>query len=97
MLERQQEQHTVLAAGNADGDLVALVYHAVIVHGLADNAGKFIKCVYVHKMHLVIFKNENQNQAAFGSICEYLRVSEAQIKIGVDTASPLWYKSKARC
>ena len=68
-----------------------------IVHGLADNAGKFIKCAYVHKMHLVIFKNENQNQAAFGSICEHLRVSEAQIKIGVDTASPLWYKSKARC
>ena len=48
VLERQKEQHAVLAAGNADCDPVALVYHAVIVNGLADNAGKFVKCAYVH-------------------------------------------------
>ena len=43
MLERQQKQHAVLAAGNADGDLVAFVYHTVIVYGLANNARKFVK------------------------------------------------------
>ena len=45
MLQRAQEQQRVLAAGNADGNAVALGDHAVFVHALADEGGQFVQYV----------------------------------------------------
>ena len=43
MVERHEQQHAVLAAGDAHGDSVTLLYHAVIVHRAAHGAYKFVE------------------------------------------------------
>ena len=47
-VEREQEHKTVFPAGHADGHAVAVLYHAVVVHGAADQTGEIIEC-FVHK------------------------------------------------
>ena len=41
----EREEQAVLPAGHADSHAVALLYHAVIVHGAADGSGKVTQCV----------------------------------------------------
>ena len=83
VVEGEEQQHAVLPAGHADGDLVPGLYHFIVVHGAAHHACKFVE-QFVHGRDPHKLKIQIQYNGEFESIPENLRDWKIRIKIGVD-------------